>query len=159
MAELLAAGATPAEAKSLASLLITKGRGKLILANGSLEAFPGRVPGVLLDVVLRRATIVVQGETDAPVTTDVHRLIRLPGSLHGGTGFRVTVLAREKLDAFDPLRDALPYVGNGRTEVVLQEPVAHPFPDRVEGLPGEVRELPDAVALFLMLRGEATLRP
>ncbi|MCA1813180.1 MAG: hypothetical protein LC624_04420 [Halobacteriales archaeon] len=29
------------------------------------------------------------GETDEPVTSDVKRLIRLPGSVHGKTGLRV----------------------------------------------------------------------
>ena len=33
-----------------------------------------------------------RGETDEPVTADVRRLIRCPGSLHGGSGLRVTPL-------------------------------------------------------------------
>jgi DNA primase small subunit len=157
--ELQEAGADPVSAKSLASLLVTKGRGRLMLQTGSLEAFPGRVPGALLDVVLRHATVEVQGETDAPVTTDIHRLIRLPGSLHGGTGFQVIVLRREQLDAFDPFTMALPFVGAGETEVELLEAVDHPFAVRVHGAPGERRVLPNAVALFLVLRGEARLPP
>jgi DNA primase small subunit len=38
---------------------------------------------------------------DEPVTTDVKRLIRAPGSLHGGSGLRVTALEPSELDAFD----------------------------------------------------------
>src|SRR5699024_5111895 len=35
---------------------------------------------------------------DEPVTTDTNRLIRLPGSLHGGSGLCVRRLAREAID-------------------------------------------------------------
>jgi DNA primase small subunit len=150
-------GADPKEAKRLAKQLVTEEKAQRILETGSLEVFSGEVPKLLLETVLLRATIAVQGETDAPVTTDLHRLIRLPGSLHGGTGFRVTPIPRERLEAFDPFRDAVAFVGNGSTEVVLTERIDHPFPERLTGAPGEVRSLPDAQAIFLVLRGEATL--
>ena len=45
---------------------------------------------------------------DEPVTTDTNRLIRLPGSLHGGSGLEVKRLGRESLDDFEPLVDAIP---------------------------------------------------
>jgi DNA primase small subunit len=45
---------------------------------------------------------------DEPVTTDTNRLIRLPGSLHGGSGLEVQRIDRDALDAFDPLVDAVP---------------------------------------------------
>ena len=50
----------------------------------------------------------VRGETDEPVTSDIRRLIRLPSSLHGKTGFVVAPLSRERLDSFDPFDDAVP---------------------------------------------------
>lgn len=150
---------TPARARALAVQLIDRGKARQIRETGSLDVFAGDIPELLLEVVLRQATVEVQGETDAPVTTDLHRLIRLPGSLHGGTGFRVTPLARERLDRFDPFQDALPFVGGGRTMVELTTAVDHPFDPPVVGGVGERRTLPDAVALFLVLRGEATLPP
>lgn len=58
--------------------------------------------------VLRQATIpLAKGETDEPVTADVKRLIRLPGSLHGKSGLRVVTLTRDSLDNFDPFIDAV----------------------------------------------------
>jgi len=42
-------------------------------------------------------------EIDTPVTIDIHRLIRYPGSLHGKTGFRVQELFPDELDNFNPL--------------------------------------------------------
>ena len=50
-----------------------------------------------------------RGETDEPVTADVRRLIRCPGSLHGGSGLRVTPLSIRDLEDFDPLQDAVVY--------------------------------------------------
>jgi DNA primase small subunit len=44
-------------------------------------------------------------EIDEPVTIDVHRLIRYPGSLHGKTGFKVQELYPDDLDDFNPLNE------------------------------------------------------
>ena len=38
-----------------------------------------------------------KGETDEPVTADVKRLIRLPGSLHGKSGLKVVTLTRGRV--------------------------------------------------------------
>ncbi|HYK93812.1 MAG TPA: DNA primase small subunit PriS, partial [Thermoplasmata archaeon] len=100
-------GLPKAEARRLARELVLKGRGKDIRETLSLEVFRRAVPEEFVATVLRAAAIEVQGETDAPVTTDIHRLIRLPGSIHGGTGFRVVPLDRAALERFDPWKDAL----------------------------------------------------
>lgn len=46
-------------------------------------------------------------EIDEPVTTDIHRLIRMPHSLHGKTGLAVVPIKLERFQDFDPLRDAV----------------------------------------------------
>jgi DNA primase small subunit len=160
-AEMVGYGIPPAKARRWAKLLVDEGGAERIRTNLTLEVFPKEVPSEFLEAIVPRAAIEVQGETDAPVTTDIHRLIRLPGSVHGGTGFRAVPLSRESLDDFDPFRDALigPMDGE-RTEVTFSEAVRYPFPDgTVSGRPGEVVELATPVALFLVLRGEASLRP
>ncbi|MCI4372830.1 MAG: DNA primase catalytic subunit PriS, partial [Thermoplasmata archaeon] len=113
-----------------------------------------------LDAVIPAAAVEVQGETDAPVTTDVHRLIRLPSSLHGGTGFRVVPLTRNALERFEPLRDALISAPAAeRAEVSFREDVSYPWGDgRLEGKAGASDRIPTAAALFLTLRGEAAPR-
>ncbi len=159
LAELEAAGASRSEARQFVRKLLDEGKAHQIRATLSLDVFKGEVPAVLLDLVLRQAAIEVQGETDAPVTTDIHRLIRLPGSLHGGTGLRVTPLSLEELAAFDPLRDAtLPAPSGETVEVVLAEDVDHEVAGaRANGAAGDRLTLPGATALFLTLRGEAAL--
>ncbi|MFW9951975.1 MAG: DNA primase small subunit domain-containing protein [Candidatus Thorarchaeota archaeon] len=44
-------------------------------------------------------------ELDEPVTIDIHRLIRYPGSLHGKTGFKVQEITLNDLDGFSPLNE------------------------------------------------------
>ncbi|MCU0637890.1 MAG: DNA primase catalytic subunit PriS [Methanothrix sp.] len=95
-----------------------------------------------------------RGETDEPVTADVRRLIRCPGSLHGGSGLRVTPLTLSDLEDFDPLHDAVVF---GDESVQLQ--IIKPFRTEMRGqsfylVEGQA-ELPACVAVFLMARGAA----
>ena len=93
---------------------------------------------------------------DEPVTTDTRRLIRLPGSLHGGSGLAVTRIDRDELASFDPLVDAVPDRFS-RREVRITADGEH----RVE-LGGETTKVSDGknvvrecVGVFLMARGHA----
>lgn len=95
-----------------------------------------------------------RGETDEPVTADVRRLIRCPGSLHGGSGLRVTPLTLSDLEDFDPLHDAVVF---GDESVQLQ--IIKPFRTEMKGQSFDLVEgpaqLPACVAVFLMARGVA----
>jgi DNA primase small subunit len=93
---------------------------------------------------------------DEPVTTDVHRLIRLPGSLNGKTGFLVKKLDVASLDAFDPFRHA--QVFEGAAEVFVEESPAFRIGD-VEYAPMHQinKQLPLSVAVFLLCKGVARL--
>lgn len=159
--EIEAMGFPHAKARRWAGELLTKGGARAIREDPALT-LPGHLlPEELLEAILKQAEIVVQGETDAPVTTDVHRLIRLPGSLHGGTGLRVVPLTLETVDAFDPFRDAGIGAGDAeQTELIVTAPLDYPFPPNgVTASPGTRREFPTPTALFLVLRGEARLPP
>lgn len=156
--EIAALGMNPTRAKRLARMFVEEGGSRRIRASLSLDVFDKDLPKEFWDAVLARAAIRVEGETDAPVTTDIHRLIRLPRSLHGGTGFRVLPLTRETLDAFDPFRDApLRSPDEERQRVTFTAAVDYPFPEGVRGTPGASEELFTPTALFLVLRGEAEL--
>ncbi|THE64209.1 DNA primase small subunit PriS [Salinadaptatus halalkaliphilus] len=93
---------------------------------------------------------------DEPVTTDTNRLIRLPGSLHGGSGLETVRLGRGEIADFDPLVDAVPDTFHGQEIAV----------DITDGGPVELggdsftvsegdQSLPEYVAVFLMARGRA----
>ena len=96
---------------------------------------------------------------DAPVTGDIKRLIRMPESLHGKTGFVVKPLSYNELEPFDPFRDAIVFkkgtllitLTEDAQELVINNEVYGPFKK------GEKVEAPTAVAVFLILQKKATI--
>ncbi|UUX92816.1 DNA primase catalytic subunit PriS [Methanoplanus endosymbiosus] len=92
--------------------------------------------------------------TDEPVTTDIKRLIRMPGSLHGGSSMRVVSMPVSELDGFDPLTDAVVF---GEDEIIVDSkfPVTMPILGNKYSLDKGINRVPEALALFLCARGIA----
>ena len=101
----------------------------------------------------------VEGETDEPVTADTRRLIRLPSSLHGGSGMRVVPLSLSEFRDFEPLDDAVVFSEKMIDIEVI--PPLKPQNSKVEmkGKSFTVTEgkntLPEYAAIYLMCRGAA----
>jgi len=131
---------------------------ELMLRDDSLEYLTSdRVKELFMQMVLQSLKERMAGQIDEPVTRDVKRLIRLPGSLHGKTGLKVVTLKREEMNDFDPLRDAVPDVfPDTPTRVMLKGPIDIAVRGyRIKG-EGEL-EVPTYAALFLILRRWASL--
>ncbi len=94
---------------------------------------------------------------DEPVTTDINRLIRLPGSLHGGTGLAVRRIERSELEGFDPLADAVPetFLDN-EISVYVREPTTVELRGESFRLQEGVHSVPECVGVFAMARGHAS---
>ncbi len=75
----------------------------------------------LNNAVRKTAVSFASGETDEPVTCDVKRLIRLPGSLHGKTGLQVTKVTLDTLKSFNPLDDAVVFSDEPVSLEMLQD--------------------------------------
>jgi DNA primase small subunit len=58
-----------------------------------------------------RAVEKKSAKIDSVVTTDIHRLIRLPGTLNGHTGFMAMQVGKERFDDFDPFSESLAFQG------------------------------------------------
>ena len=97
-----------------------------------------------------------RGETDEPVTADIRRLIRCPGSLHGGSGLRVTPLTARSIEAFDPLEDAVVF-GDEPVSLEIQKPFSTEMRGESYRLSEGTAEVPLHVAVFLLARGVAYL--
>ena len=93
---------------------------------------------------------------DEPVTTDTNRLIRLPGSLHGGSGLKTVQLDRDELGDFEPLVDAVPetFVGHEIAVDVTDGGTVELGGNSFTISEGD-QSLPEYVAVFLMTRGRA----
>ncbi|AUX08579.1 DNA primase small subunit [Halalkaliarchaeum desulfuricum] len=144
---------------------IGEGRAKTVLGafqhnpeavrDGNLEAGG---PGMrrLVEALVARERAAQGAPIDEPVTTDTRRLIRLPGSLHGGTGLRVTPIPREKLASFDPLADAVAERFKGREiSILLEEESVLEIDGETYNIPAGESYVPEAVGVFLMAGGDA----
>jgi len=128
------------------------------LAAGNVDVHPAvySVAGKLFEAVVEDQAAPI----DEPVTTDINRLIRLPGSLHGGSGLAVRRIERDALSAFDPLADAVPetFVGN-EIAVNLEDPTTVQLRGETFRLDAGVHTVPEYVGVFAMTRGHATKAP
>jgi len=111
-----------------------------------------------LRLVENQVKIALIGETDEPVTSDIRRLIRMPSSLHGKTGLRVTSLTRDALTDFDPLRDAFPETLSEKAiRINLKEGFQMRLRDEQFKLDEGENEVPEFAALFLCCRKSADI--
>jgi DNA primase small subunit len=116
-----------------------------------IRAVTGAKEGVFPSLLKEKAAL-----ADEPVTTDIKRLIRMPTSLHGGSGFRVTPVPIRELPAFDPLVDAVAF---GTRPVVIDTPKTLSLSLLGENFHLEKGScaVPEALAIFLCCRGMAEI--
>ncbi len=95
-------------------------------------------------------------QIDEPVSTDTNRLIRLPGSLHGGSGLAVRPIPADELDAFDPLTDAVPETFTGH-DITVEVTDGGNFELGGDSFTLEEgnHTVPEYLGVFLMARGRA----
>ncbi len=91
---------------------------------------------------------------DTVVTTDVHRLIRLPGTLNGHTGLLAMMVPEEKLDEYDPFTEALAFQGQIRIRV-RESPEFKLGDQRFGPYVNEDVELPASAAMLLLCKNRA----
>jgi len=105
----------------------------------------------------------IKADIDVVVSIDPHRLIRLNGSMHGKSGFKVMDVDYEHIKHFDPLRDALsfPTTSQNTLTVEIKAPLTPPFrigDDSFGSYSFQERvELPLNAALFLLCKDVAEL--
>jgi DNA primase small subunit len=114
--------------------------------------------------LLERLSAVAKGlpvgsvNTDAGVTQDLSKLIRVPNSIHGETGLVARIV--DDVGKFDPWADA---------SLGSKDPMGIRFEEDVPELPevfgglgpykkGEERELPQDQAVFFVLKGSASIK-
>lgn len=103
-------------------------------------------------------------ELDEPVSIDIHRLIRYPGSLHGKTGFKVQEISLNQLDGFNPLDETNenldPIVFMSKKNLTQKlEVIEKKIPEtKIKGVKfgpykkGDIIEVPHHIAVFLLCK-------
>ena len=89
---------------------------------------------------------------DPQVTTDVHRVFRMPGTLNSKSG--LAKMRCSDLDAFDPFADAC-LLGDGKVGVRLKTPVKLKLKNKAFNISKESAELPAYAAVYLICKGLA----
>ncbi|MGZ4903379.1 MAG: DNA primase catalytic subunit PriS [Halobacteriota archaeon] len=116
------------------------------------------LPPTAWKTIVRAAVSNMAARIDVPVTADTKRLIRLPTSLHGGSGLRVTPLTFEELDEFAPLRDAVVFTSH-LVPIRVLKPTITQLKDETIKVDHSTKELPEHTAIYLMTRGFVEYEP
>lgn len=125
----------------------------VIFVNNRMATLKKGTQDMLIKIMKEDVAYRLSGEVDEPVTADIKRLIRLPGSLHGKTGLKVMPITRDELNGFDPLMDALPesYTSDPITVNVKRKTNIKINGERFD-LDIGVTEVPEYAAVFLVGR-------
>lgn len=133
-----------------------------MIENGGFIDFPeteGIFDAIVQKAIEENSISLGSAHTDEPVTADIRRLIRMPSSLHGGSGMRVVPLTLSEFEKFEPLRDAVVF---SEKEIKIEViPPLKPQNSVVEmkGKSIKVEEgintVPEYAGIYLMCRGAA----
>jgi DNA primase small subunit len=91
---------------------------------------------------------------DEPVTADIKRLIRVPGSLHGGSGMLVKKLTLSELEEFNTLNDTVVF-GERPVKVTVSKPFSVQLKGKDLRVEEGIQEVPEYAAVYLICRGVA----
>jgi len=121
----------------------------------TVKGVEGKVWSQIIEHVINKRR--VGAVVDSVVTTDTHRLIRLPFSLHGKTGLMAVKVPADSLDRFDPLRESVAFM-EGALKIRVNEAHRFRIGDEEYGpYDGETVTLPMAAAVYLLCKRAATL--
>jgi DNA primase small subunit len=151
--------ATPEDLKNigLRNTALLKNRNTIIkraINDGRWES----INGVSVQTWLKLAEHVRESQSskiDTVVTTDIHRLIRMNGTLHGKTGLKKVEFPAKDLNDFDPFSGAVAFK-KGEVKVLVSDAPEFKLGGETLGpYRNEVKELPIAAAVMLICKGRA----
>lgn len=92
---------------------------------------------------------------DTVVTTDIHRLIRMNGTLHGKTGLKKIEFPAKHLHDFDPFTEAVVFKKGKAKVLVSDAPEFRLGGETLGPYKNETVDLPVAAAVMLICKGRA----
>ncbi len=107
--------------------------------------------GMLMEVAVQEQAAAI----DTVVTTDIHRLIRLPNTLHGKSGWLTQEVPIDDLADYDPLSSAVAFTGGTLNIHIKRAPEIFIAGETYGPFEDERTELPMAHAMFLLCRKAA----
>jgi len=118
----------------------------------------GSIKGVSEATWLRLAEHIKEEQAakiDTVVTTDIHRLIRMNGSLHGKTGLKKVEFEPSELQDFDPFSEAVAFKKGKVRVLVFDAPEFRMSGETLGPYKNQTLELPVAAAVLLICKRRA----
>ena len=120
---------------------------------------PGRMARFIdkksMSKLLKVSVIEQASAIDTVVTTDLRRLIRLPNTLHGKTGWLTQKVPIDDLTDYDPLMEAIAFTEGTQKVYIRRAPEISIAGESYGPFEEEAAQLPLAVAMFLLCRKAA----
>jgi DNA primase small subunit len=120
------------------------------------------IPGVRVQTWLKLAEHTRQEQAakiDTVVTTDIHRLIRMNGTLHGKTGLKKVEFKPKELQIFDPFTEAVAFKKGKVKVLVFDAPEFRMSGETLGPYKNQTVELPTAAAVLLICKRRAEVSP
>lgn len=93
---------------------------------------------------------------DANTTVDIFKIVRVPETIHGGSGLIAKSIKISELDAFEPFRDAYPFNKNGNIKIYIEKMPRLKLNGNYYGpYFKEPVDLPENIAIYLLAKGSA----
>jgi DNA primase small subunit len=122
---------------------------------GEQKVPPSGISPTKWKTVIQKAVELGGGKVDTVVTTDVHRLIRLPETLNAKTGFKAMEV--NSIESFDPFGDAIAFEGE-ETVYVRDAPQFRVGDQSFGPYLDKTVTIPSAAAILLVAKGKALPR-
>jgi len=124
--------------------------------NGTLHQLPGRKTEKFWHSALEYCTEKTRLDIDRQTSVDVAKIVRVPDTIHGGTGLLANSIGIGELHNFRPLRDAVIF-GDSTVKVKTDSLPKFTIGGREFGpLEKGGHELPGFAAIYLLARGDAS---
>jgi len=147
----------PPNRKMVSEIQIRQGQGNGIAGEGWIRriakhvwnkqvGYSGTLEKLVSDAISMQIALI-----DSSVTTDVHRIFRLGGSLHGNTGLRKMHI--KSIDSFDPQIDPIVLSGKPVTLKVNFHPRFRLKGEEFGPFKSQMVELPTYAAVSILTRG------
>ena len=98
-------------------------------------------------------------DLDRQTSIDLVKILRLPETLHGGTGLKAANVSLEALKKFDPLKECVVFSGQEKEVFVLKAPKFYLAGEWFGPFEREKVTLPESAAVYLLAKKAALLNP
>ena len=119
---------------------------KLIKKMGGYEAFKNEIDKIVFEIGCK---------IDPQVTTDIHRIFRMVGSLNGKSGLSKIVC--NDLDKFDPMNDSCFFEDDRNVDISMNIPLKFSIKRKKYALDKSISTVPISVAVFLISKRLANI--